>query len=72
LVQDRIAITGPDHLHTLDARSELARWRGESGDVHGAVDALTDLLEDCLRVLGPVWSCDLRFPMTHAGQGPSW
>ncbi|MGW0960773.1 tetratricopeptide repeat protein [Streptomyces gelaticus] len=46
-------LLGPDHLHTLAARSYLALWRGESGDAAGATDAFTDLLADQERVLGP-------------------
>ncbi len=38
---------------TLTARSNLAHWRGESGDVAGAAAALEELLADRLRVLGP-------------------
>ncbi|MFD0622058.1 tetratricopeptide repeat protein [Streptomyces sanglieri] len=44
---------GPDHLHTLTARSDLAWWQGEAGDVPGAVAAYTELLEQTQRVLGP-------------------
>ncbi|WP_308271583.1 tetratricopeptide repeat protein [Kitasatospora sp. SUK 42] len=44
---------GPDHVDTLAARGNLARWRGEAGDAAGAATALTDLLTDMLRVLGP-------------------
>ena len=44
---------GPDHPATLTARRHLARWRGDSGDAAGAVDALQRLLADCLRILGP-------------------
>jgi hypothetical protein len=44
---------GPDHPDTLNARREKARWQGEAGDNHGAVNALNTLLADVLRVLGP-------------------
>jgi hypothetical protein len=44
---------GPDHPHTLAARSDLARWRGEAGDAAGAVTAYEELLPDFLRLLGP-------------------
>ena len=44
---------GPDHLHTLTTRSDLARLRGEAGDPTGAAVAFEELLADCLRVVGP-------------------
>ncbi|MGP3968415.1 tetratricopeptide repeat protein [Streptomyces sp. 6N223] len=44
---------GPDHLHTLRARYNLARWRGEAGDAAGAAVVLAEVLEDSVRVLGP-------------------
>ncbi|WP_051173806.1 tetratricopeptide repeat protein [Amycolatopsis orientalis] len=44
---------GPDHPQTLTARYALAEWRGETGDSHAAVSALTGLLPDLIRILGP-------------------
>ena len=44
---------GPDHPDTLFTRSNLASWRGESGDPAGAAAAFEELLTDYLRVLGP-------------------
>ncbi|MEV4926571.1 tetratricopeptide repeat protein [Streptomyces roseoverticillatus] len=44
---------GPDHPHTLIARNDLARWRGEAGDVAGAVTAFAELVADHNRILGP-------------------
>ncbi|MEU2133163.1 tetratricopeptide repeat protein [Streptomyces sp. NPDC018352] len=44
---------GPDHPDTLSARGNLAFWRGEAGDVAGAVEAFAGLLADLGRVLGP-------------------
>ncbi|MFJ9863740.1 tetratricopeptide repeat protein [Streptomyces sp. NPDC101165] len=43
---------GPDHPHTLTARSNLARWRGEAGDAAGAAAAFEQLLADEVRVQG--------------------
>ncbi|MDJ0347360.1 tetratricopeptide repeat protein [Streptomyces sp. H10-C2] len=45
---------GPDHPDTLATRHNVAAWRGEAGDAAGAVAALTELLQDRVRVLGPV------------------
>ncbi|MFF1338133.1 tetratricopeptide repeat protein [Streptomyces sp. NPDC058290] len=53
LVQTARHELGPDHPDTLAARSQLARWRGQAGDVAGAVSGYADLLEDMVRVLGP-------------------
>lgn len=44
---------GRDHLDSLEARREAARWLGRAGDVAGAAEALATLLSDQLRVLGP-------------------
>ena len=44
---------GPDHVDTLTARRNLARWRGEAGDAVGATMAFEDVLANQLRVLGP-------------------
>jgi hypothetical protein len=44
---------GSDHPATLTARGNLARWRGESGDVAGAISEYQALLADRVRVLGP-------------------
>ena len=50
---ERLAPLGPDHPGTLVARHNIARWRGESGDVAGALAALQEVLDDRVRVLGP-------------------
>ena len=44
---------GADHPDTLIARSNLADWEGESGQVGEAVGQFRRLLEDRIRVLGP-------------------
>ncbi|MGW2975409.1 tetratricopeptide repeat protein [Streptomyces mirabilis] len=44
---------GPDHSDTLEARHNLARWRGEAGDATGAAAAFAELLADQEQVLGP-------------------
>ncbi|MEU7902986.1 tetratricopeptide repeat protein [Actinoplanes sp. NPDC049118] len=49
---DSARVLGPDHPHTLAARSHLARWRGEAGDAAGAAAAFEPLLADYLRVFG--------------------
>ncbi|MGW6033442.1 tetratricopeptide repeat protein [Gordonia terrae] len=41
-----------DHPETLGARHNLAAWRGESGDVAGAIADFEVLLADQVRVLG--------------------
>ncbi|MFE9399904.1 tetratricopeptide repeat protein [Streptomyces flavidovirens] len=38
---------------TFAVRSNLAHWRGEAGDVAGAVAAYEELVEQMLSVLGP-------------------
>ncbi|MGW4758690.1 tetratricopeptide repeat protein, partial [Streptomyces chartreusis] len=43
---------GLDHLDTLDARSNLAHWRGEAGDQEDAAAAFIGIFADCRRVLG--------------------
>ncbi|MET7782874.1 FxSxx-COOH system tetratricopeptide repeat protein [Streptomyces sp. NPDC005388] len=43
---------GGNHPDTLSARRLLALWRGEAEDASGAVDLLTDLVTDMVRVLG--------------------
>ncbi|MFI7671978.1 tetratricopeptide repeat protein, partial [Nocardia sp. NPDC049526] len=44
---------GPGHPDNLVARHHLACWRGESGDIAGAIIELERLLADSLRFLGP-------------------
>jgi hypothetical protein len=44
---------GPNHAHTLTARSNLTLWQGRAGDPVGAAAALEQLLTDLLRVQGP-------------------
>ncbi|MFF2043574.1 hypothetical protein ACFVVX_24465 [Kitasatospora sp. NPDC058170] len=43
----------PDHLGTFRTRAALAFWLGRSGDARAAVAALTELLNEQLRYLGP-------------------
>jgi tetratricopeptide (TPR) repeat protein len=43
---------GADHPDTLQARHNLAHWRGEAGDVEGMTAALRQVLADIERVLG--------------------
>ena len=44
---------GPDHPHTLTARSNLAIAYRESGNLQKAIDMHQALLTDCTRLLGP-------------------
>ncbi|MEU0502319.1 tetratricopeptide repeat protein [Nocardia sp. NPDC005998] len=44
---------GHDDPVTLTVRHQLAYWRGQSGDMRGAVAELDAVLTDHLRVLGP-------------------
>ncbi len=44
---------GPDHPHTLTARSYLTRAHQEAGNVSTAIDMFEDVLADRTRVLGP-------------------
>ena len=44
---------GPDHLATLAARSELARWYSEAGDSIQATADFEKLLADYVRLVGP-------------------
>jgi hypothetical protein len=37
LLADQVRVLGPDHPHTLTTRTDLASWRGQAGDVAGAV-----------------------------------
>ena len=53
LLADRLRVLGPDHPRTLGTRGDLARYRGEAGDVAGAATTLEALLTDYVRVLGP-------------------
>ncbi|GGY82111.1 ATP-binding protein [Streptomyces omiyaensis] len=46
-------LLGPDHMDTLAARGNLARWLGEAGDPAGAADVCSELLTDQVRILGP-------------------
>ncbi|MGW4246355.1 tetratricopeptide repeat protein [Nocardia sp. NPDC004722] len=48
-----IETLGADHPATLITRSNLGSWRGESGDIAGAITEFELLLTDRLRVLGP-------------------
>jgi hypothetical protein len=53
LLGDAVRVLGPDDPATLDARHELARWRGRAGDAAGAAAAFAELVADRSRVLGP-------------------
>jgi hypothetical protein len=46
-------VLGPDHPHTLIARRNLARWRGEAGDPVGPAEEFRRLHAACPSVLGP-------------------
>ncbi|WP_216906807.1 ATP-binding protein [Nocardia noduli] len=48
-----LAAVGPDHPDSLHARGSLARWRGVSGDIAGAIAETEALLIDEQRLLGP-------------------
>ena len=50
-VEERVR--GPEHLDTLAARFQLARWTGEAGDPVAARDLYAELLQVRSRVLGP-------------------
>ncbi|MGW2938989.1 FxSxx-COOH system tetratricopeptide repeat protein [Streptomyces sp. NPDC001156] len=58
---------GPDHPDTLNARHNLASWRGSAGDAAGAATTLAELLEDLMRVLGPdhPQTLDARHNLAH-------
>ncbi|MCR6482693.1 tetratricopeptide repeat protein [Amycolatopsis sp. OK19-0408] len=43
---------GPDHADTMTCQQLFANWRGEAGDVAGAIAALEHLLANRIRVLG--------------------
>lgn len=45
-------LLGADHPDTLQARHNLAHWRGEAGDAEGMTAALEQVLADVERVLG--------------------
>ncbi|MFC8496011.1 tetratricopeptide repeat protein [Streptomyces sp. NPDC057235] len=61
-------LLGPEHLDTLAARNNLARWRDEIGDPAGAANVYTELLADFLRILGP----DHRHTLTTRGNLARW
>nr|WSX78844.1 tetratricopeptide repeat protein [Streptomyces sp. NBC_00899] len=50
LAHDAGAVLGPDHPDVLNACSCAAQWRGEGGDLRGAVEELTQVLERQQRV----------------------
>ena len=52
LLVDLVRVLGADHPDALTTRSNVAGWRGESGDVAGALAALEELVIDQARVLG--------------------
>jgi hypothetical protein len=52
VLADRTRVLGAGHPHPLDTRHECARWRGEAGDVAGAVTAFKAVAADRTRVLG--------------------
>ena len=45
-------VLGADHPDALATRGNLAFWRGEGGDVAGAITEFERLLTDRIRVLG--------------------
>ncbi|WP_335988238.1 tetratricopeptide repeat protein [Glycomyces sp. MUSA5-2] len=47
------AALGDDHVNTMTARHDAARWTGERGDLATAVAETDELLKDQLRALGP-------------------
>ena len=49
----RVQVFGPEHPHTLSARSSVAYWTGEAGDLTTAGDQFAALLPINQRVLGP-------------------
>jgi hypothetical protein len=51
LLADMVRVLGPDHPHTLTARSNLAYWREQAGEAAGAADAFEEL-PNRVRVLG--------------------
>jgi transcriptional regulator with XRE-family HTH domain len=53
LLPDIMQVLGPDHPLTLEARRNLADWRGKAGDATEAIRELEALLPDMTRVLGP-------------------
>ncbi|MFD3591861.1 tetratricopeptide repeat protein [Nocardia sp. NPDC058640] len=52
LLPDHQRILGPDHPDVLRIRNNIAYWRGETGDLVGALTAFELLLSDCQRILG--------------------
>lgn len=52
-VSEFVETVGPDHPATLTTRGDLAFWRGETGDLAGAIRDLESLVNDQQRVLGP-------------------
>lgn len=59
LVAMASARIGTDHRDTLYARYWAAYWLGDTGDITGAISALTSLLVDQQRVLGPDREADI-------------
>jgi hypothetical protein len=53
IVAQADATLGANHPDTLNARHDLAHWRGEAGDPAGAAAAFEQLLTDYIKVLGP-------------------
>ena len=49
---DYLRVLGPDHLHTLITRANLANMLGAAGPADQTISQVRDLLTDCLRVLG--------------------
>jgi DNA-binding SARP family transcriptional activator len=52
VTDDMTRVLGPDHMHTLWARSGLAYWIGQAGDVVGARELAAVVVKDMTRVLG--------------------
>ena len=66
----------PEHLRTLIARANHARWTGEAGDPAAARDKFAELLPEFERVLGPehprteAARADSAYWTERAGRGP--
>ena len=52
IATDSVAIYGPDHPETLDARGSLAAARGRAGDDAGAAREFEKLVQDRTRIQG--------------------
>ncbi|MBE1485008.1 tetratricopeptide repeat protein [Plantactinospora soyae] len=57
-----------DYPDTLTIRHNRAYWRGEAGELASAAEATEQLLDDCLRILGP----DHRTTLTARNSLARW